>query len=351
MLAVERIGVHDDFFELGGDSLSVVELLAGLGEELDLELSASDLLRHATGRRGRDAGRRPIVTPSAIGHRGERRHRAADSSASRAPPTRPIQYRPLGRPARRRRRCIRSRTAASSTTQSPTSGRRDRPPERAPLRAVDRRRVRTASSATRSAARRARDGEPAHRRRGDVELVVLLEPSLGQGWAPRARRRPSCERTTHTGTRRDREQRGAAPRPHAGAPQRGRRPSRHRRRRGRRTPRIHGPFRRPVRASAGIHRERRASCPDAVSHNTRCSSPSTPGSGGAPTQRYRGCTVVLASPTTSRIRERRARPDRGVGVGGWTAARHRGCGPAPRPAPRTQRGRGCARALDLLLAP
>jgi thioesterase domain-containing protein/acyl carrier protein len=48
VLAVERVGVHDDFFELGGDSLSAVELLAGLAEELDLALSASDLLRHAT---------------------------------------------------------------------------------------------------------------------------------------------------------------------------------------------------------------------------------------------------------------------------------------------------------------
>jgi acyl-CoA synthetase (AMP-forming)/AMP-acid ligase II/thioesterase domain-containing protein/acyl carrier protein len=48
VLAVDHVGVHDDFFELGGDSLSAVELLAGLAEELDLELSASDLLGHAT---------------------------------------------------------------------------------------------------------------------------------------------------------------------------------------------------------------------------------------------------------------------------------------------------------------
>jgi amino acid adenylation domain-containing protein len=48
VLGIERVGVHDDFFELGGDSLSVVDLLAGLSDELDLELSATELLRHAT---------------------------------------------------------------------------------------------------------------------------------------------------------------------------------------------------------------------------------------------------------------------------------------------------------------
>lgn len=48
VLAIPRVGVHDDFFELGGDSLSAVELLAGLSEEIDLDLSASDLLGHAT---------------------------------------------------------------------------------------------------------------------------------------------------------------------------------------------------------------------------------------------------------------------------------------------------------------
>ena len=49
------VGVHDDFFELGGDSLSVVDLLAGLAEELDLELSASGPVAP----RHRGSGRRP----------------------------------------------------------------------------------------------------------------------------------------------------------------------------------------------------------------------------------------------------------------------------------------------------
>ena len=48
ILAVPHVGVQDDFFELGGDSLSVIDLLAGLDEELQLELSVSDLLNAAT---------------------------------------------------------------------------------------------------------------------------------------------------------------------------------------------------------------------------------------------------------------------------------------------------------------
>jgi thioesterase domain-containing protein/acyl carrier protein len=48
VLAVERVGVHDDFFELGGDSLAVVELLGGISEEFGVEISGSEMLRHAT---------------------------------------------------------------------------------------------------------------------------------------------------------------------------------------------------------------------------------------------------------------------------------------------------------------
>ncbi|HEY3672158.1 MAG TPA: AMP-binding protein [Acidimicrobiia bacterium] len=96
VLAVDRVGVHDDFFELGGDSLSAIELLAALSEDLDLDLSASELLRHATveavaarldhDRRGRvptivrvnDATGRPLFCVPG----------AADT---------PVRYRPLGR--------------------------------------------------------------------------------------------------------------------------------------------------------------------------------------------------------------------------------------------------------------
>jgi acyl-coenzyme A synthetase/AMP-(fatty) acid ligase/thioesterase domain-containing protein/acyl carrier protein len=103
VLAVERVGVHDDFFELGGDSLSAIELLAGLAEELGLDLSAGDLLRHATveavaarltqadhGGRGRRGRRGALVTrvndgagPAIFCVPG-----AADT---------PLQYRQLGR--------------------------------------------------------------------------------------------------------------------------------------------------------------------------------------------------------------------------------------------------------------
>jgi amino acid adenylation domain-containing protein len=48
VLAVERVGVHDDFFELGGDSLAAVELVAGLAEDLRLDLAPSELLDDAT---------------------------------------------------------------------------------------------------------------------------------------------------------------------------------------------------------------------------------------------------------------------------------------------------------------
>jgi acyl-CoA synthetase (AMP-forming)/AMP-acid ligase II/thioesterase domain-containing protein/acyl carrier protein len=48
VLGVDDVGAHDDFFELGGDSLSVVELLAGLADDLDLHLSANELLEEAT---------------------------------------------------------------------------------------------------------------------------------------------------------------------------------------------------------------------------------------------------------------------------------------------------------------
>jgi amino acid adenylation domain-containing protein len=48
VLGLERVGAEDDFFELGGDSLSAVEALACLSEELGAELSAADLLEAPT---------------------------------------------------------------------------------------------------------------------------------------------------------------------------------------------------------------------------------------------------------------------------------------------------------------
>jgi amino acid adenylation domain-containing protein len=48
ILELEQVGVEDDFFELGGDSLSAVELLASLSDALGNELSAADLLEAPT---------------------------------------------------------------------------------------------------------------------------------------------------------------------------------------------------------------------------------------------------------------------------------------------------------------
>jgi thioesterase domain-containing protein/acyl carrier protein len=48
VLATERVGVHDDFFELGGDSLAIIELQAALTEMFTLELSTAEVLDDAT---------------------------------------------------------------------------------------------------------------------------------------------------------------------------------------------------------------------------------------------------------------------------------------------------------------
>jgi thioesterase domain-containing protein/acyl carrier protein len=44
VLGVDRVGLDDDFFELGGDSLGVVELLAAINEEFGVDLPASAVL-------------------------------------------------------------------------------------------------------------------------------------------------------------------------------------------------------------------------------------------------------------------------------------------------------------------
>jgi amino acid adenylation domain-containing protein len=48
VLGLERVGADDDFFDLGGDSLSAVEALAALERSLGAELSAADLLEAPT---------------------------------------------------------------------------------------------------------------------------------------------------------------------------------------------------------------------------------------------------------------------------------------------------------------
>jgi thioesterase domain-containing protein/acyl carrier protein len=48
VLGLDRVGADDDFFDLGGDSLSAVELLASLSEKLGAELTVTDLLEAPT---------------------------------------------------------------------------------------------------------------------------------------------------------------------------------------------------------------------------------------------------------------------------------------------------------------
>ena len=48
VLGLEGVGAADDFFEIGGDSLSAVEVLVGLSERFGIELSAADLLEAPT---------------------------------------------------------------------------------------------------------------------------------------------------------------------------------------------------------------------------------------------------------------------------------------------------------------
>ena len=48
MLGLDRVGADDDFFELGGDSLSAIELLTGLSSAFGAELSVADLLESPT---------------------------------------------------------------------------------------------------------------------------------------------------------------------------------------------------------------------------------------------------------------------------------------------------------------
>ncbi|HID99164.1 MAG TPA: SDR family NAD(P)-dependent oxidoreductase [Thiotrichaceae bacterium] len=48
LLGIEQIGIHDDFFELGGDSLIAVQLIAKLRETLQMDFSAHSLLNAPT---------------------------------------------------------------------------------------------------------------------------------------------------------------------------------------------------------------------------------------------------------------------------------------------------------------
>ena len=75
VLAVERVGVDDSFFDLGGDSVSAMRLVAAINAGMDADLSVralfdaptvAQLAPHVTGAGGREplvAGERPAVVP------------------------------------------------------------------------------------------------------------------------------------------------------------------------------------------------------------------------------------------------------------------------------------------------
>lgn len=48
ILGVDKIGVHDDFFALGGHSLKIMELVSSLDKELGLQLAIRDLYKNTT---------------------------------------------------------------------------------------------------------------------------------------------------------------------------------------------------------------------------------------------------------------------------------------------------------------
>src|SRR5215203_241165 len=48
VLQIESVGVHDSFFEVGGNSLLVTQVRARLGEALGREIPVIELFRHAT---------------------------------------------------------------------------------------------------------------------------------------------------------------------------------------------------------------------------------------------------------------------------------------------------------------
>ncbi|HXY92915.1 MAG TPA: AMP-binding protein [Acidimicrobiia bacterium] len=77
VLGVERVGLDDDFFDLGGDSLAAVELVAAVAEHFNVELAASALLDAPTvaelyprlsHRRPRDASPAVALRTDADGH-------------------------------------------------------------------------------------------------------------------------------------------------------------------------------------------------------------------------------------------------------------------------------------------
>jgi acyl carrier protein len=48
VLGLDRVGVNDNFFEIGGHSLLMIEISSKIGELLEKKFSATDLCRYPT---------------------------------------------------------------------------------------------------------------------------------------------------------------------------------------------------------------------------------------------------------------------------------------------------------------
>jgi amino acid adenylation domain-containing protein len=79
VLERDRIGVHDNFFDLGGHSLLVIKLHARMSEALGADLSLVDLFQFTTVSAQAARLSQPAVAPAAVGaaqHRGARQRQA-----------------------------------------------------------------------------------------------------------------------------------------------------------------------------------------------------------------------------------------------------------------------------------
>jgi len=45
ILSLERVGIHDDFFRIGGDSILSIQLMHNINEKLKLGIEMADILR------------------------------------------------------------------------------------------------------------------------------------------------------------------------------------------------------------------------------------------------------------------------------------------------------------------
>jgi acyl carrier protein len=79
VLERDRIGVHDNFFDLGGHSLLVIKLHARMSEALGADLSLVDLFQFTTVSAQAARLSQPAAAPAAVGaaqHRGARQRQA-----------------------------------------------------------------------------------------------------------------------------------------------------------------------------------------------------------------------------------------------------------------------------------